>query len=499
MEKQKLTGHLDRDLAAMKELMQGSADFVTKELTVGKVQLQLLMMEGMVNLGLLAQMIARPLLSADFPDGTRPETIKTFILEQTVMAADQKEVEEFRQIFQLIMSGFVVILIDGVAQGVALGAQGFSFRSVGEPDSEVNERGSREGFTEPLKINMTLIRRRIKSHSLKFESFQVGTRSHTDGCLIYLTDVVSPALVQEIRRRLSRVKLDLVLDTGYLRPFLEGDTLSPFSEVGVTERPDTLCARIAEGRVAILLDGTPYALVTPCLFVENFQSFDDYAHRPYFAVFIRLLKYISFLLTILLPGCYVALATFHPESLPHLLLFNVAAAEETTPFPLMLEALLIHFIYEIMREAGLRLPRPIGHAVGIVGALVIGDAAVTAGLIGSPMVMVVALTAISSFVVPSLYEPMAILRFGFILIGGLTGIFGIALGCGIILLNACRINNLGIPFTAPLSPFTLSAMRDVLFRAGWVTMQRRHQKIQQLRGVDRTLEKEEIHANDQTD
>ena len=485
-----LSGNLKKDIAAMEDMLSSTADFINKGLVIGDVSLSLIMMEGMVNLSLLAQMVARPLLSEDFGPHPSPEKIRDFILRQTVMAADQKQIKTYEEVFTLAMSGFVVILVDGLPGAVALGAQGFSFRSVGEPDSEVNERGSREGFTEPLKINMTMIRRRMKSEHLKFESFQVGTKSHTDGCLVYMTDTVSPLLLKEIRRRLSKVKLPLVLDTGYLRPFLEGDTLSPFSEVGVTERPDTLCARIAEGRVAILLDGTPYALVTPCLFIENFQSFDDYAHRPYFTAFIRFLKYVSFLLTILLPGTYVALATFHQESLPHLLLFNIIAAEETTPFPLMLEALLIHFIYEIMREAGLRLPRPVGHAVGIVGALVIGDAAVTAGLIGSPMVMVVALTAISSFVVPSLYEPMAVLRFMFIIIGGLTGIFGIAVGCAAILINACRVNNFGVPFTAPLSPFTPSAMRDVLVRVSWRTMQKRQERIQDLKGSDRMLKKE---------
>lgn len=486
-----ITGQLEKDMAALEEMLSGTADFINKGVIIGDVHLSFVMTEGMINLSLLAQMVSRPLLGHDFGPHPAPEEIRDFILRQTVMAADQKQIRTLEESVKLAMSGFVVIFIDGVPAAVALGAQGFSFRSVGEPDGEVNERGSREGFTEPLKINMTLIRRRIKSGTLKFESFQVGKKSLTDGCLVYMTDAVSPVLLQEIRRRLAEVDLPLVLDTGYLRPFLEGDTLSPFSEVGVTERPDTLCARIAEGRAAILLDGTPYALIVPNLFIEHFQSFDDYAHRPYFTAFVRLLKYVSFLLTILLPGCYVALATFHPESLPHLLLFNIIAAEETTPFPLMLEALMIHFIYEIMREAGLRLPRPIGHAVGIVGALVIGDAAVTAGLIGSPMVMVVALTAISSFVVPSLYEPMAVLRFAFILIGGLTGIFGIALGCSAILINACRVNNFGVPFTAPLSPFTPSAMRDVFVRVSWRTMQKRRERVQDLTGSDRMLQKEE--------
>ncbi|MEG2597361.1 MAG: spore germination protein, partial [Oscillospiraceae bacterium] len=231
------------------------------------------------------------------------------------------------EVFKMAMSGFVVVIIDGIAKGIALGAQGFSFRSISEPSGEVNERGSREGFTEPIKINMSLVRRRIKSDKLKFEMFQLGEQSQTDACLIYKTDVVSQELLREIRKRMGQIKMDVVLDTGYLQPFLEGKALSLFSEVGVTERPDTICAKIMEGRVAIMLDGTPYVLIVPYLFNENFQSFDDYAHRPYFATFIRLLKYFSFFLTIYLPGIYVAFATFHPEALPHALLFNIASSE----------------------------------------------------------------------------------------------------------------------------------------------------------------------------
>lgn len=477
-----LSTDLNDNLIEMRARLDNTADFMVRDLYINDIRVSFVMIEGMVSLTILANLIVRPLLNEKFPQNAAPEDIYDFIEKQTVMAADMKDVFLFDEVFKMAMSGFVVIIIDGIARGIALGAQGFNFRSISEPSSEVNERGSREGFTEPIKINLTMVRRRIKSDKLKFESFQLGEQSKTDACLIYKTDVVSQELLREIRRRLQEIKLDVVLDTGYLQPFLEGKALSLFSEVGVTERPDTLVAKILEGRVAIMLDGTPYVLIVPYLFSENFQSFDDYAHRPYFATFIRLLKYSSFLFTIYLPGLYVALATFHPEALPHALLFNIASAEETTPFPLMLSALIIHFIYEIMREAGLRLPRPVGHAVGIVGALVIGDAAVTAGLIGSPMVMVVALTAISSFVVPSLYEPVAVLRFLFIVIGGLTGLYGMTIASAVLLCNACRLNNFGVPFTSPISPFSPKAMRDVFVRSSWKVLQKSTHTVQKLRG-----------------
>lgn len=252
----------------------------------------------------------------------------------------------------------------------------------------------------------------------------------------------------------------------------------------VTERPDTLCAKVAEGRVGLLVDGTPYALIVPYLFAENFQSLDDYSHRPYFATFIRWLKYAAFALSILLPGLYVAVGSFHPELLPATILTSLVVSEETTPFPLMFEALAVFFIYEIVREAGLRMPQAVGHAVSIVGALVIGDAAVSAGIIGAPMVIVVAVTAISSFVVPSLYEPVTVLRFAFILIGGLSGVFGVVLALCAVIVNLCAVNPLGVPATSPATPFSLYPMRDVLFRWGWRTLAREDLRVQDLAGSD---------------
>ena len=305
-----------------------------------------------------------------------------------------------------------------------------------------------------------------------------GEMTHYDGCCRDLPE-------EEVKQRLQNAKLDMVLESGYIQPFLDHKGLSFFSGVGVTERPDTLCAKISEGRVGVIVDGTPFALIVPHLFIENFQSIDDYSNRPFYALFLRALKFISFAISMLLPGIYVAVAIFHQELLPASMLFDIAVSEGRTPFPIMLEALVIHFIYEIMREAGLRMPKTVGHAVSIVGALVIGDAAVTAGLIAAPMLIVLALTAISSFVVPSLYEPAAVLRFLFIIVGGLTGLYGIMLILGLLILNACSINPYGVPYSAPITPFEKGAMRDLVLRVGWKRLGRYKMKGQDLNGSDK--------------
>ena len=218
------------------------------------------------------------------------------------------------------------------------------------------------------------------------------------------------------------------------------------------------------------------------MFIENFQTFDDYATRPFFATFTRWLKVFAFFLSIFLPGFYVASGTFHPEFLPQVLLTKVVQAQAETPFSLMIECIMIHIIYEILREAGLRVPKPLGHAVSIVGGLVIGEAAVQSGLVGPPTLMVIALTAISSYVVPSLYEQTAILRLIFIIIGGTLGFWGITLGFCAILISLCSESIYKIPFSAPLSPFNLRSMRDVAIRASWKILRKDVEKIQNMPG-----------------
>lgn len=477
----RLNRDLMENMVKVRALSQNSTDLLERQIEVSGVPVAILMCEGMVNLQLFTQILVRPLteLSLENADG---EAVARWVSRETVLSGDQKEFFTYDELFSFLMAGFVVLLIDGVDRGIACGMQGYSFRSVSEPSTEMNITGSREGFVEPIRVNQTMIRRRLRSPSLKFEMYPIGEKSRTDICLVYLTDTADPRMVEEVKRRLGKLSSDILLSQGYLRPYLEGQPLSPFSSVGTTERPDTLCAKINEGRIGILVDGTPFALVVPYLFEEHFQSMDDYSYRPYYGSFIRLLKYFAFLLSIFLPGGYVAITSFSPEMLPDSLLFNIAASEQQTPFSMMTEALVIHLIYEIMREAGLRLPRPVGHAVSIIGALVIGDAAVKAGIIGSSMVMVVALTALSSFVVPSLYEPAAILKFVFILVGGTWGLFGISVGFVLLLTNLCTLESLGVPVMAPLSPCAPADLRDGLWRTGWKKLGSFRLRIQDLPG-----------------
>ena len=472
---------LSENLQNLKKIFAGSADLTIREIKLKakkSVSSAIITIEGMCNKEVTAISVINPILAYDFENKSVDAIIDD--IKQSILSAT--EIVEFNTIEEAITfstSGFAIVAVDGSQRMLAIGAQGFSFRSVSEPESEVVQRGSREGFTEPLRINMTLIRRRMKNPDLVFETVTVGKESKTQLMLCYLQKCVSQNLLKTIRSRLESCDLETVLASGYLSQYLEdSNSKSIFSGVGISERPDTVCGKLTEGRVAILIDGTPAVILVPHLFVEEFQSVDDYSNRPYYATFIRVLKYISFILAVFLPGLYTAFAQFHPEYFPTGLLVKTSESLSETPLPVTLEVILITVVYEIMREAGLRIPKPLGHAVSIVGALVIGESAVSAGIISSSTLMVVATAAICSYVTSPLYPPITVLRFLFVIIGGVLGLWGIVLLGIIILIDMCSKTSLGVPYMSSLSPFSLRRMRDVFIRADWKTLSKHTIKMQ---------------------
>lgn len=467
-----LAKSLDRNLVMLKGITGGSSDVIIKTGTLCGARIAVITCEGMADTDTLAQLIYKKLNDAGNSEKLPPEEIMSRLFDDWLIAAEQLDVLNIGDLVLKMQSGFAIVLVDGTSRGIAIGIQGYPSRGVDEPSGELNVRGSREGFVEVIRRNMALIRRRIKSPTLVFEMMVIGERSNTDICLCYLSDKASPKLLEDVKKRLKAVKLNTILESGYLQPFFEGSGGWFFSECGTCERPDSFAAKLYEGRIGILVDGTPFALTVPYLFIENFQTLDDYTQKPFYALFIRIVRLAAYFITLFLPGAYVAIASYSPELLPSSLLLNLAASEQAAPFSLMAECLLIHFMYEILREAGIRLPRPIGHAIGVVGGIVIGDITVNAGLVGAPMVLVVALSGLCSFVVPALYERTVILRFIYILAGGIFGLFGLLLAAGVIIIKMCSLNTYGVPYMAPISPYNPRSSRDMLFRAGWKRLQK---------------------------
>ncbi len=458
-----------------------SADLSVRVFTLKsalKIQAAVITMEGLVDKEQLSQSVLNPLLTFDY--SARDSAAVSATAYSSVMASsDVIKLSSADEIVTYITSGFAVLMIDGAEELYAVGVQGYSFRGVSEPESEVVQRGSREGFTEPLRVNMSMIRRRMKTPDLKFEQMTVGTDSKTQLMICYLQSQVSLDLLNKLKNRLTGCNLETVLASGYLSDYLEDNgSGSLFSGVGISERPDTVCGKLTEGRIAIIVDGTPAVMIVPHLFVEEFQSVDDYSNRTYYAAFIRLMKYLSFFVSVFLPGLYVALAQFHPEYFPTWLLINTSESLAQTPFPVTAEVLAITVVYEIMKEAGLRIPKSLGHAVSIVGALVIGDSAVNAGIISASTLMVVATAAICGYVTSPLYPPIMMLRLLFIVVGGFTGLWGITLATAVVLIGMCAKTSLGVPYLSSLSPFSLRRMRDVFIRAGWRQLSKHTIRVQ---------------------
>ena len=475
---------LSENILKLRELFGLSFDLVIKDSEVNGVQIAFAALDGMYDGIHASQSIIEPMLSANF-SRTDPESVYEHLCRHCAAECDAKDVITMQQAVEYIISGFIVLFVDGITVCKAFSVQGYPRRSVEPPESETQENGSREGFVDMYKDNVTLVRRRLKTPFIRFESIVAGETSNTTLVVCYHAKRADPQIVNKVKEKLKNIVIDIIPGAGAVKPFLEEKRLSFFSCAGTTERPDVFCAKIAEGRIGIIIDGTPYAIIVPHLFVENFHSLDDYLNRPYYSAATRILKIICFFLAVFLPGIYVAVGTFHQEIFPSEIIADVVSSLQNTPFPLIVESLIIHFIYEIVREAGLRMPKSVGHTVSIVGALVIGDAAVTAGLISAPMLIIVAITAICSAVIPSLHEPSAILRFLFIILGGTMGLYGVMLGFSLIVADLCSINSFGVPFMSPISPFDRFAARDGIIFAGWKKVGKRYIKVQNLRGTNK--------------
>lgn len=462
---------LAANLDAIQRELNNSSDLIIRRFSLGgsdQAQGAVVFIDGLVDKKQVEWSILRPLMLEKGPNSGRPDgSDRLAEIELSLITVGEIKREcRLTQVIEAVLTGKTVLLIDGSGEALVIATPGWEKRSVNQPDSEVIVKGPREGFIETLRTNTALLRRKLGDPRLTLETLPVGTRTRTEVCIAYLKDLADPKLIKEIKQRLNRINTDGIISAGALEEFIEDAPLSFFATIGYTERPDVVCARLLEGRAAIFVDGTPVVLTAPFLFIENFQSPDDYNFKPIFGSLIRWVRYLAFLISILLPAAYVALVSFHQELIPTQLLITTAAALEGTPFPVVIEALVMGLVFEILREAGIRLPRPIGQTVSIVGALVIGEATVSAGLVGAPLIIVVAFTAITSFVTPTLVQEGTLIRFALTILSGFLGAFGITIGLLVILVHMASLRSFGVPFLSPITPMALRDLgQDVLIRA----------------------------------
>ncbi|MCD8095842.1 MAG: spore germination protein [Ruminococcus sp.] len=478
-EDEKIEYKTKKNILNLRTILGNTMDLNVMNITINSVECSVVTIEAMVSTSSMSELIFRPLMELERTDRNTPQKIMSFLTNESLLAAERIIVHTYGEASKLLFSGFALIFVDEINYCAAYGIQGYDKKSISEPTIENNIMGSQEAFAEVIRTNISLVRRRIKHPSLRFEMTQAGKLSNTDVCLVYIQGKVDEIMLSHIRKRISEIKLDSVLGTSFIEQFLEPEQKKNiFSQTGYTERPDMLCSSILQGRISILIDGTPFAVICPYLFSQNFNTFDEYEAKTYFASFLKLIRYLAFFFATAFPGIYLAAVNFSPEMLNLRLLSNLSAGEKTTILPLFTELVIIMLLLEIMREASIRLPHSVSTAMSIAGGLIIGDAAVKSGIISSPLLIIVGISATASFVLPSLNQQISILRLAFIFAGGFAGFLGISVCAVMVLCNICSQSFEEIPITSPVSPFKKKQIADVTGRKSYKEMEKEQTVIE---------------------
>ncbi len=428
--------------------------------------------EGMVDEFQINENVIRPLIHSSEKPGR--ELTKTLI-EKVITISSIAIYSKWEEIINSITYGEAVLFLPHCDKALVVDVKGFKTRNISEPDSEKILIGPREGFTEGLCTNLTLLRRKLRTNDLKLRYRTFGRRTQTRACICYLDSLVNKRVLKELESRLDKIDIDGVLDTNYFTELIRDSSLSPFRTTGYTERPDVVAAKLLEGRIAIFLDGTPSVLTVPYLFIENFQSSEDYYMNFFYTSFSRMLRILGFLLTVTVPGFYVAVVAFHHEMLPTPLLINIASERQGVPLPAAAEAFIMLIIFDILRETGLRMPSNIGQALSIVGALVIGQAAVEAKLVAAPMIIIVGLTGITALLVPKMNAPIIFVRLFILTASSILGLFGMMLAFSTLIIHMLNLDSFGISQLTPTGMLQFQDIKDKPFRAPmWKMVTRPH-------------------------
>ena len=443
---QQLSQSLAENLSALDARFGKSADYYAKKIVLYGCPGCIVMFDGMASLDSLWELLLDAAGRQSASVRLTGTQAYAHILHGSAFPAESTPVQDMSQLVARLTAGMAVLLLEGCSSGIVFSVQGLKFRSVEEPSAEGNLRGSREGFTDLLRVNLSLLRRLVRTDTLMQEAAQAHTCCNTEYALCYCKDRADPAMVRRVRTILQSARPELLLDSSYFVPWLFPCRFRLFSPVSYTERPAVAAAKLCEGKIIVLVNGSPSAMILPTLFCENFDCLDDYATTAFFSSFLRILKYGAFYLSIFLPGAFVCTAVYLPELLPPVLLFKIAAAEKATPLPLFAEMVMIILILEIIREAGLRMPQTLGHSVSLVAALIVGDAAIAAGLMSTPVLLVAGITSVAIFITPSLYEPATLLRLLVVLAAGLAGPVGLVSAGLFVLFGLTQVSVLGVPY-----------------------------------------------------
>ena len=431
----------------------------------GRKEIAIVFSDGLVGSERINDNILRPLMETkDLPQGS--DRVKRLI-DEVIQISEAEITDSFRKIVAAVTYGDTILFAEGCREAAILNTKSFPLRAVTEPDSEKNLSGPREGFTESIMQNVSMLRRRARTNDFKIRNMTLGRKSHTAVMVCYFDGVVNRCALEAVLARLSQIDIDAVLDTNYVTELIRDHRFSMFRTTGYTERPDVAMGRMLEGRIVVMVDGSPNVMTVPYLFVENFQASEDYYLSFYYTSFSRILRMLGFFLTISVPGLYLAVVAFHHEMLPSPLLINITAARSGAPLPAAVEAFVMLIVFDILRETGVRMPTNIGQALSIVGALVIGQAAVEAKLVAAPMIIVVAITGITSLLVPKLNAPVIYLRLFVLLLSSMFGFFGLTMSLSLVLIHLLGLTSFGVPSVSLDGDLRLNRVKDIAIRAPW--------------------------------
>lgn len=465
---------LEDNILYMKELFTNDDNFIIRYLennNNNSLNYCLVYCDGMVNSIVINENIIKPLMLSQYDPSD--ENIVYNLAQHVLLTNEIKITDKVKDIIENVTYGDTILFIDGVDKALILNTKQFNLRTPTEPESEKNLLGPREGFTESMLINLSLIRRRLRTNDLKLKYLTIGEKTNTKVCICYVESVVNKEVLDELYKRISKIEIDGILDTNYIAELTRENRRSPFRTTGYTEKPDVVVAKILEGRIAIMVDGTPIVHTIPYLFTENFQNAEDYYLSFYFSSFTRILRILGFLLTVTLPALYVAVVAFHQEMLPSPLLIMVTSERQSVPLPAALELAIMLIVFDILRETGARIPQNVGQSLSVLGAIVIGQAAVEAKLVAAPVIILVAFTGITSLLVQKLNSPIIYARIFLFLLASTLGLFGFIIGTSVLLIHILNLKSFGVSQINIKGDYKYQDNKDTVVRSPWWYMLKR--------------------------
>ena len=464
---------LDNNISLFKNIFKNDDTLIIREFEnkqLKAAQCCIIYIDGMVNTEIVNENIIQPVLRSDLSEDIESDNLLEELKKKVIVSNNVTSETEINKIVSSVIYGDTLFLLEGYDKALIISSKGWQSRSISEPESTKVVRGPREGFTESIMVNLSLVRRKIKNSDLKFKFKEIGERTHTKTCICYIEGLALEGILSELEQRLDKIEIDGIIDSGYIQELIKDAPYSPFETVGSSERPDIIAAKLLEGRIALFVDGSPFVLTVPYLIVENFQANEDYYNNYIFSSINRLLRGFTAVVSIAIPALFLAVVTYHQEMLPTPLLLSVSAARQGVPFPTSVSLFLMLFIFDVLREAGTRMPAPIGQAVNIVGTLVLGQAAVEARLVSAPVLIVTAVTGIMTLINMNFISATIIFRNILLLGASFLGVYG-AIMCFIIMyLHLMSIRSFGVPYMMNVTRAKNHDGQDAWIRAPWWSM-----------------------------